>query len=86
MDKNSTAFQTVCVEHGNTGKGEVIVGRIQSGSGKAFSAFFKIIRRKNILGNEKSNDYMYTESVISISALGRNQLPHANTLPSSHPP
>jgi len=42
--------------------------------------------KENILGNEKSNDYMYTESVISTLAFSRNQLPHANTLPSSHPP
>lgn len=39
MVKNSTAFQTVFVEHGNIGKGEVTVGRILSGLGKAFSAF-----------------------------------------------
>lgn len=42
------------------GKGKVIVGRILSGLGKAFSAFKKIIRRKIFLGM-KSNDYMYIE-------------------------
>ena len=41
--KNSTAFQTVSVEGGNIGKGGVLVGRILSASGKAFSAFFKTI-------------------------------------------
>lgn len=39
MVKNSTAFQTGFVQHGNIGTGEVIVGRILSGLGRAFSAF-----------------------------------------------
>lgn len=43
MVKNSKAFQTVFVERGNTGKGGVLVGRILSSLGKAFSAFFKMI-------------------------------------------
>lgn len=43
MVKNSTAFHIGFAEHSNIGKGEVIVGRILSGLGKAFSAFLKII-------------------------------------------
>lgn len=61
------------------GKGKVIVGRILSGLGKAFSAFKKIIRRKIFLGM-KSNDYMYIECHLYLG------IQQKSTPPRQHPP